>query len=160
MATNVVVVSATKITCTFDLSEKTPGQWDVVVTNPDGQSASLAGAFTITTPVKHDLALTYFSARPTSVYRLGSVTFSYTVRNVGDVRESNVTFRLLSGGVMVGQPQSLGTIRRGASKSGSVKVRVPLRQRPGEYLITGEVVPVYGETNTANNRQTVKVTVR
>jgi len=48
----------------------------------------------------------------------------------------------------------------GTAKSGTMKVRVPRRQKPGEYLITGEVVPVSGETNTTNNRQTVKVTVK
>ncbi|PJB63237.1 MAG: hypothetical protein CO095_16915, partial [Armatimonadetes bacterium CG_4_9_14_3_um_filter_58_7] len=39
-ATSVSVVSATKITCTLNLNGKTPGQWDVVVTNSDGLRGS------------------------------------------------------------------------------------------------------------------------
>jgi len=44
---SVVVESATKITCTFDLAGAPIGQWDVVVTNPDMQSGLLPGGFTV-----------------------------------------------------------------------------------------------------------------
>jgi len=161
VATNVVVVSSTKITCTFDLTGKATGQWNVVVTNPNGESATLTNGFTINdaASVTHDLALTAFSASPTTVSRGQTVTFSFTVKNNGNVSESDVTFRLLYGERVVGSPQSVGTLAAGESKSGTMKVRVPRRAKAGEYLITGEVVPVSGETNTANNRQTVKVTV-
>ncbi len=47
-ATNVVVVNAGKITCTFDLTGAAGGAWDVTVTNTDGRAGSLAGAFTVT----------------------------------------------------------------------------------------------------------------
>ncbi len=47
-ATNVVVANAGKITCTFDLTGAAGGAWDVTVTNPDGRSGSLPGAFTVT----------------------------------------------------------------------------------------------------------------
>ena len=49
-ATNVTVVSPARITCTFPLpvpSQTTPGPWDVVVRNVDGQSASKNAAFTV-----------------------------------------------------------------------------------------------------------------
>ena len=45
-ASNVVVVSETKITCNIDLSGST-GVWDVVVTNPGGPSGTLNNGFTI-----------------------------------------------------------------------------------------------------------------
>ena len=45
---NVTVVSATKITCSFDLTNKTAGNWNVVVTNTDGQSSTLSNGFQIT----------------------------------------------------------------------------------------------------------------
>lgn len=51
LATNVAVGSSTKITCRFDLTGKTPGVWDVVVTNDDGLSGTLASAFKIESPV-------------------------------------------------------------------------------------------------------------
>ena len=50
-ATNVVVVSPTRITCTFPLPNPTVlGPWDVYVMNADGQSASMSAAFTVTNP--------------------------------------------------------------------------------------------------------------
>jgi len=46
-ATNVTIVSSAQITCTFDLTGVNGGQWDVVVTNPSGQSGTLANGFTV-----------------------------------------------------------------------------------------------------------------
>ena len=48
--TSVVVSSATKITCTFDLTGAISGAWDVVVTNTDGQSGTLPGGFAVNPP--------------------------------------------------------------------------------------------------------------
>lgn len=45
--TEVTVVSVSKIICNFDLTGKATGIWDLVVTNSDGQSATLANAFTM-----------------------------------------------------------------------------------------------------------------
>jgi photosystem II stability/assembly factor-like uncharacterized protein len=47
-ATNVAVVSPSKITCTFPMSIQTAGTYDVVVTNPNGQMGRLPGGFTVT----------------------------------------------------------------------------------------------------------------
>jgi trimeric autotransporter adhesin len=50
-ADNVTVVSATRITCDFDLTGAAVGDWDVVVVNPDAQEGVLAGGFTVDEPV-------------------------------------------------------------------------------------------------------------
>ena len=42
-----VSVTATKIACNFDITGKPAGYWNVVVTNPDGQSTMLANGFEI-----------------------------------------------------------------------------------------------------------------
>jgi C1A family cysteine protease len=47
-ATNVVVISSSQITCDIDLTGAVTGAWDVVVTNPDMQSGTLPGGFTVT----------------------------------------------------------------------------------------------------------------
>jgi len=47
-ATNIQVVSATKITCDFNFFGNAIGAWDVVATNDDGKSDTLAGAVTLT----------------------------------------------------------------------------------------------------------------
>lgn len=45
--TNTSVAANVRMTATFDLTGKTQGAWDVVVTNPDGAAATLFAAFTI-----------------------------------------------------------------------------------------------------------------
>ncbi|MBN3033716.1 MAG: putative Ig domain-containing protein [Candidatus Saganbacteria bacterium] len=47
-ATGVNAVSANKITCSFNLSGAQLGAWNVVATNPDGQSGTLTNGFTVT----------------------------------------------------------------------------------------------------------------
>jgi hypothetical protein len=48
-ATNVNVVSTTKITCVLPITRMTPGAWNVVVLNPTtGEEGTLANGFTIT----------------------------------------------------------------------------------------------------------------
>jgi hypothetical protein len=46
-ATSVNIASSTKISCTFNLNGVTNGTYNVVVTNPGGQSAMLTGGFTV-----------------------------------------------------------------------------------------------------------------
>jgi len=46
-ATNVTVVNASSITCTFDLTNKRPGPWDVVVINPSATPVSKVGVFQV-----------------------------------------------------------------------------------------------------------------
>ena len=50
-ATSVNVVSSTQITCTFSLAGAATGAWNVVMTNPDGQTATLSSGFTVTSNV-------------------------------------------------------------------------------------------------------------
>ena len=50
VATNVVVVDPTKITCDLDLTGKAAGLWNVVVTNAGGSPVSLDNGFEITLP--------------------------------------------------------------------------------------------------------------
>lgn len=47
-ATNVDVVSPSRITCDFDLTGAATGAWNVVVTNPDSQSGTLPAGFSVT----------------------------------------------------------------------------------------------------------------
>ena len=49
-ATNFVVSSDTLVTCTFDLTSKPTGNYDVVVRNPDGKEARYLGGFSVTAP--------------------------------------------------------------------------------------------------------------
>ncbi len=44
------VQSSTRISCTFNLGKAATGSWDVVVTNPGGQSGTLSNGFTVYGP--------------------------------------------------------------------------------------------------------------
>jgi hypothetical protein len=44
------VISPTQITCTLPITGRAAGQWNVAVINPDGQTATLANGFTVTSP--------------------------------------------------------------------------------------------------------------
>lgn len=48
--TGVAFVGSTQFTCNLPLTSAAPGDWNVVVTNPDGQTDTLTNAFTITLP--------------------------------------------------------------------------------------------------------------
>ncbi|MFA4878105.1 MAG: PGF-pre-PGF domain-containing protein [Methanoregula sp.] len=47
-ATGVTLVSASQLSCSFDLTNRMSGTWNVNVTNPDGQQAALLNGFEIT----------------------------------------------------------------------------------------------------------------
>ncbi len=59
-ASGITVVSQSKITCNFDLTGKDVGTWDVVVTKPDGLSATLPNGFTITAQPGAVLSITSY----------------------------------------------------------------------------------------------------
>lgn len=64
-ATNVTVNSNTSITASFSLSSAETGTYNVVVTNPDSQSATLSNGFTVTAAVELE------SPPPDSAVRVG-----------------------------------------------------------------------------------------
>jgi hypothetical protein len=105
-----VSATSTQITCTFDLNGKTAGTWNVIVTNPDGQAATLSSGFEVrattsvitlssitpssantnTTVSITDLAGTNFAGTPTLYLKRsgyndipGTVTSTSTTKIVG-----------------------------------------------------------------------------
>jgi Cysteine protease len=46
-AAGISVLSGTQITCTLDLTDAKPGNWSVVVENPDGERATLTDGFVV-----------------------------------------------------------------------------------------------------------------
>ncbi|HVP40021.1 MAG TPA: IPT/TIG domain-containing protein, partial [Candidatus Saccharimonadales bacterium] len=85
-ATSVVTVSTSHLTCVFDLTGLLPGAWDVSVRNPDGQTATLAGGFTVTgsSPVP-----TLSSVSPSSGY-LGQTISPLTLAGTGFIPPDSV----------------------------------------------------------------------
>jgi hypothetical protein len=111
--TSVVVVSATQITCTFDLLNVQAGAWNLAVTNPDGRGALRTNYLTVNSPAPTVAASPAFSpatgARGTTglsitapgtnlqpgmavVLTRGSTTI--TAYNVNVVSPTSVTFTI------------------------------------------------------------------
>ena len=44
---NIIETGSSKINCFFEITDRPVGKYDVVVTNPDGEKATLAGAFSV-----------------------------------------------------------------------------------------------------------------
>ena len=47
VGTSVVVQSATRLTCFFDIPANSLGNWDIIITNPDSTTGTLAGGFEV-----------------------------------------------------------------------------------------------------------------
>lgn len=153
-----LTITDSQITGTFDLTDQATGKWDVVVTNPDTQTGRLTNGFTVTMVVVHDLAVTNFTASPNPVNRGKTVTLKAVVKNLGNVTERNGLFRITSGGNTIAGPTKVGTLKPGQQKTLTFRLPISRNTPSGEYFLTGEVSTVPGETNTANNSQTVKLT--
>jgi hypothetical protein len=103
MATNVVVVSSTRITCQFDLTGAATGLWDVVVRNPDGQEGRGTGLFSVTSvPVTSP---TVISITPASGQTGLVVSVTYLAGTNFNIGATPVIVRL----VKTGSPDIIAT---------------------------------------------------
>jgi adhesin/invasin len=91
--TSVSVVSATQITCVFGITGKPAGLWNVIVTNTNGQSATLTSGFTITAPTGNGNVSIKSTPSGASAY-LNSVYKGITPRVVSDVAPGTYTVLL------------------------------------------------------------------
>ncbi len=93
VATHVNIVSAEQITCEFDLTGAAAGAWDVVVTNPDNQQATLSGGFTVQAlPAPQIMSVT-----PVSATNAGDTT-SLTVKGSDFWVEGHTSVKLTRAG--------------------------------------------------------------
>jgi hypothetical protein len=115
---NSTSITATSITVTAPLHAG--GAADIVVTNPGGQSASLAAGFTFTNPT--------LTVAQTEVALGGEVTVTWSAPNPSSQTDWIGLFRLGSANVNYFEEYWVYT---GAATSGTWRVRVHLE--PGEY---------------------------
>ena len=105
-ATNVILVSSSKLDCSFALPlDAATGNWDLYVKNSDGQSASLPGAFTM----KKGSAITWYFAEGSTRPNFDSY---FTIQNPGGTI-ADVTLTYMTG---------VGTAR-------TQKIKVPATSR-------------------------------
>ena len=96
-ASNVQVLSATEISCEFNIGRIAPGDWDVVVRNSNGISDTLPAAFHVTAPAPTVTAIT-----PATELNTGSVSITNLA---GSDFLPGATVRL----AMAGQPDIVAT---------------------------------------------------
>jgi hypothetical protein len=89
-ANTVAFVSPSQITCSFNLTDAATGSWNIVVTNPDNQSGSLANGFTVNPPTSPEVS----AILPVSSLQITPV--SITIAGSGFQNGANVT--LVKGG--------------------------------------------------------------
>lgn len=90
IGTNIVVQSSTKIICSFDLTGKTVGIWDVVAANDDNKSGTLSGGFKIEAPTVSILGPVISSQNPYNP-AIGSTSINYTL-----TKDTDVTINIFS----------------------------------------------------------------
>jgi hypothetical protein len=139
IATGVMVVSPTRITCTFNLFGTTAGAWNIIVTNADGQSSGTL-TFSVNAPNP-----TFTSNAPATGARgaAPSLTITGTRFQPGATvtyTRAPTTITLTSVNV-VSTTQITGTLV------------IPAGATTGQYSIT--ITNTDGTTVTSNNRFTV-----
>ncbi|MBU1670577.1 MAG: IPT/TIG domain-containing protein [Actinobacteria bacterium] len=164
-ATNVNVVSGTQITCRFDLTGAATGQWNVVVTNDDSKSGTLAGGFEVRWSSAHIDSLSASTGKPGDVLTITGSNFgspqggSYVA--FGGVRATSYS-QWTGGQVKVAVPPGVGgdcqvTVH---STQWGVSNAVPFEVRqPAWYLAEGSTAWGFDTYVSIENPNNESVTV-
>ncbi|MCX5784960.1 MAG: IPT/TIG domain-containing protein [Elusimicrobia bacterium] len=119
-ATAVGFMSSTQLTCTLPITGAVPGQWNVVVTNPDGQSGTLTNGFMVNAPYPtvtsidpglgtNNASLSITNLAGTGFYIGASVKLTQTgqaditAANIVVVNDTKITCDLPLNGAAIGQ---------------------------------------------------------
>ena len=138
-ATSVNWGSANAMTCTISIpSGTTAGMWNVVVTNPDGKSATLPNGFTISTP---PATPTFTGIAPPSGSTLGGTPVTITGTNL--IGTTAITFDgFPATGVTVGSSTSItATTPANAAGPADIVITTPngTATGPGAYTYAPNV---------------------
>jgi uncharacterized repeat protein (TIGR01451 family) len=150
--TSVVVVSATRITAVTPTM--TAGPVNVVVTNPDGQSANVGFTFTAnskgTTTTAENRNVTMSASNQTA-----SLFANVFVTSGGPVTEGTVTFTIKDGsGNTIGAPAQSGTI---TNSFASASYTLPGATPAGTYTINAVYNAGPDFSTSSDNTHTLKV---
>jgi hypothetical protein len=88
--------SSTLMTCTFDITGKPAGSWNVILTNPDGQSATLTNGFEIRIPANG--TITFGSSPSGATIYLNATKKGITPLSIYDLTPGSYFFRLQKSG--------------------------------------------------------------
>jgi hypothetical protein len=131
--TSVTVVSGTQMTCTFDITGKPAGTWNVIITNPDGKSVTYSG-FLIKNPAS---TATLTSITPSSGETNTTVSIT-DLKGTAFASTATILLRRSSYNDIPGTVSSVNTA--GTDISGSFNLN---RKTPGDYQVC-----VYNDAST------------
>ena len=131
--TSVTVVSGTQMTCTFDITGKPAGTWNVIVTNPDGKSVTYSG-FLIKNPAS---TATLTSITPSSGETNTTVSIT-DLKGTAFASTATILLRRSSYNDIPGTVSSVNT--PGTDISGSFNLN---SRTPGDYQVC-----VYNDAST------------
>lgn len=147
-ATNVNVVSSTKMTCMFALpANAAAGEWDVYVQNPDGQNATKANAFTVSAPPPQP------AAYPTWYLAEGSTAWGYncyiSIENPNNKKvDADITYMTPQGAVSGGTvslPAMSQTTVNPKDKVGEKDFSTKVEAKGGETIAVDRTMSWTGE---------------
>jgi hypothetical protein len=136
-----VLATDTKITCTFYLSGATAGKANVVVTNPDGQSATLINGFTINEPGPVITAVTPSEGAAGQIVPLTIIGSNFKVP--ATVLFTNLSAEIKAENVQVHSETQITCV-----------IRIPMSTAPGLWSITVRNV-IDKQNGTALNKFTI-----
>jgi hypothetical protein len=146
VATNVTVVSPSQITCTFP--DDSNGAKDVIVTNPDGKSVTLAGGFTRQGTIQRSLQFTTAIASTPVNQTLPQITVT-VVDQSGNVIGSATDNITISIGTNPGSGMLHGTVTVAASGGTAVFTDLSIDRTGNGYTLVASLVG--GQTATSNS---------
>lgn len=123
-ATGVAVVNRSVMTCTFDLTGRRGGAWNVTVTNPDGQSATLVNGFTITLNAPNVTAITPKAGKRGTTVKITNLS--------GAAFEPGATVRLKKGAKTIAMKPA--TVASPVKITG--KIKIPATAKTGKWNVT------------------------
>jgi len=152
--TSVSRVSSSRITCDFDLTGAATGPWNVVVTNPDAQRATLLNGFSVTVPgaQEHKVYLPLVLRRYPPI---PGVPFLNAISNPDgdgtyDVSWSPAT---LADTYTLEEDDSASFSSPSTAYSGSGLITSVVGKAPGQYHYRVKASNVWGQSGWSNVRQ-------
>jgi len=151
--TRTSVVNDSNIYADFNLTNAPLGKWDLVVRNPDGNTARRPEAVTVAT--SPDLTIYRLSIDPSTNLQVGTpVTLKAVVRNAGELPAANFVVRFFAGDRKVGE-QPVTRLNGGAQ----TEVSLPWRILGGNYQLraVADADNSVPESNENNNEASLPI---
>jgi transcriptional regulator CtsR len=123
------------LTATFDLTDKEPGEWNLVVTNPNGQSATAPSPFTIEQGGTSELWVETIGREQIRIER--EQTFVIRYGNRGTVDSGNVILQIMApSGMLIKSVNGVALIEPRDGRASDFPILVWIDNIPGQAVVS------------------------